>query len=238
MERKTLATIVALAALALGLQILVWVLRPHDQVQAFVGPPRSDYTLTNFTIDALDDAGKLSFSVIGPRLAHREDVGSVYVTTPDYVMLDNSGNTWKGKSDSAWVNKDGTIMKLEGKVDMHRIPTATVDPLQLLTTDLTVFSTPKDKATPKDGALKGNAFGGNLSGVKTSSDKAPESKPAGEPKPKQTRMETAALATIIDPNHIVHGVGMKANLEGLKDLEFFSDVHWIAQPKSHANTTP
>jgi lipopolysaccharide export system protein LptC len=143
MERKTLATIIALAALALGLQILVWVLRPHDQAQAFVGPPRSDYTLTNFTIDALDDAGKLSFSVIGPRLVHKEDDGSVYVTTPDYVMLDNSGNTWKGKSDSAWVNKDGTIMKLEGHVEMHRQPTAKVKPADIVTSDLTTW--PKDK---------------------------------------------------------------------------------------------
>ncbi|MDR3388662.1 MAG: LPS export ABC transporter periplasmic protein LptC [Rudaea sp.] len=217
MERKTLATIIALAMLALGAQIMVWVFLPHDQAPQFVGPPRSDYTLATFTLDALDDAGKLSFSVTGPRLAHKEDDGSVYLTTPDYVMVDNSGNLWKGKSDSAWVNKDGTIMKLEGKVDMHRIPTATVDPLQLLTTDLTVTTTPKDKTTPKDAG--------------------PKDKPATEPKPKQTTMETAALATIIDPNHIAHGVGMKANLEGLKDLEFFSDVHWIAQPKSHANTT-
>ncbi len=238
MERKTLFTIIVLAVLAIGAQVLSWVLMPHDRSREFVGPPRSDYTLTNFTIDALDDSGKLSFNVTGPRLAHKEDDGSVYVTTPDYVMFDNSGNQWKGKSDSAWVNKDGTIMKLEGKVEMHRIPTPTVDPLQLLTTDLTVTTTPKDKAAPKDGVLKGNAFGGNLSGAKTASDKAPSSKLAAEPKVKQTRMETAALATIIDPTHIVHGVGMKANLEGLKDLEFFSDVHWIAQPTSHANTTP
>src|ERR1700694_5899031 len=145
MERKTLAIIFALAVLALGSQIMVWIFRSHDQGAAFVGPPRSDYTLTNFTIDALDEAGKLSFSVTGPRLAHKQEDGSVYVTRPDYVMLDNSGNTWKGKSESAWVNKDGTIMKLEGAVDMHRIPTATVTPVQLITSDLTVTTSPKEK---------------------------------------------------------------------------------------------
>jgi lipopolysaccharide export system protein LptC len=143
MERKTLATIIVLAVLALGAQILAWVFLAHDHAREFVGPPRSDYTLTNFTLDALDDAGKLSFSVTGPRLAHKEDDGSVYVTTPDYVMVDNSGNLWKGKSESAWVNKDGTIMKLEGHVEMHRQPTAKVQPADIVTTDLTTW--PKDK---------------------------------------------------------------------------------------------
>src|SRR5450432_1390873 len=144
-ERKTLATIFVLAVLALGAQILAWVFMPHEHAREFVGPPRSDYTLSTFTLDALDDAGKLSFSVTGPRLAHKEEDGSVYVTTPDYVMVDNSGNLWKGKSESAWVNKDGTIMKLEGAVDMHRIPTATVTPVQLITSDLTVTTSPKEK---------------------------------------------------------------------------------------------
>jgi lipopolysaccharide export system protein LptC len=202
MERKTLAIIFALAVLALGSQIMVWIFRSHDQGAAFVGPPRSDYTLTNFTIDALDEAGKLSFSVTGPRLAHKQEDGSVYVTTPDYVMLDNSGNTWKGKSESAWVNKDGTIMKLEGAVDMHRIPTATVTPVQLITSDLTVTTSPKEKN-------------------------------ATDPKPREKRMETAALVTITDPSHTERGVGMKADL-GLKTTELLSDVHAILLPTHHA----
>jgi lipopolysaccharide export system protein LptC len=198
MERKTLAIIFALAVVALGSQILVWIFRPHDQAEAFVGPPRSDYTLTNFTIDALDEAGKLSFSVTGPRLVHKQEDGSVYVTTPDYVMLDNAGNTWKGKSESAWVNKDGTIMKLEGAVDMHRIPTATITPVQMITSDLTVTTSPKEKN-------------------------------ATDPKPREKRMETAALVTITDPGHTERGIGMKADL-GLKTMELLSDVHAILQP--------
>jgi lipopolysaccharide export system protein LptC len=143
MERKTLLTIFVLAIGAVIAQVLVWVFRPHEQSSGFVGPPRSDYTLRNFTIDALDEAGKLSFSVTGPRLTHKDEDGSVYMDTPDYVMVDNSGNFWKGKSDAAWVNKDGTIMKLEGHVEMHRQPTEKVKPADIVTTDLTTW--PKDK---------------------------------------------------------------------------------------------
>ena len=202
MERRTLAIIFVLALLAVGSQILVWIFRPHEAAAEFVGPPRSDYTLTNFTVDALDEAGKLSFRVTGPRLAHKAEDGSIYVTTPDYVMLDNSGNTWKGKSESAWVNKDGTIMKLEGAVDMHRIATATATPVQMVTSDLTVTTSAKEKN-------------------------------GSDHKPREKRMETAALVTITDPGHTERGVGMKADL-GLKTMELLSDVHAILLPSHNA----
>src|SRR6185312_14040167 len=133
MEQKTVLTIVVLALLAVALQIAVWVFRPREEPRAFVGPPRSDYSLTNFTIDALDDEGKLSFRVIGPRLTHKGEDGSVYVDTPDYLMLDNSGNTWTGKSDAAWVNKYGTIMRLDGFVFIDTATTEKVQPADIVT---------------------------------------------------------------------------------------------------------
>jgi lipopolysaccharide export system protein LptC len=192
MERKMILTIAVLATLALATQIIVWVFVAHNPAQSFVGPPRSDYTLTNFSVDALDTEGHHAFSIAGPRLVRRAEDGSIFVTTPNYEIIDNSHNMWKGRSDSAWVNKDGSIMKFEGQVQMRREPTPTVTPVELLTSDLTVTSD------------------------KTSSP------------PKKT-LETAALATITDPGHIVHGVGMKADL-GLKVVELLSDVHWTASP--------
>jgi lipopolysaccharide export system protein LptC len=195
MERKLILTIALLAALALATQIIVWIYVARNPAQSFVGPPRSDYTLTNFSVDALDAEGHHAFSIAGPRLVRRAEDGSIFVTTPNYEIIDNSHNAWKGRSDSAWVNKDGSIMKFEGRVQMRREPTPTVTPVELLTSDLTVTSD------------------------KTSSP------------PKKT-LETAALATITDPGHIVHGVGMKADL-GLKVVELLSDVHWTTLP-SHA----
>ncbi len=200
-DRKVVLTIFALAVVALATQMLVWVFATRDNSNDFVGPPRSDYTLTNFTLNALADDGTLSFTVIGPRLARKTDDGSIFVTTPNYEIVDNSHNLWKGTSDSAWVNQDGTIMRLEGKVEMHRLPTATVSPVQLLTSDLTITTTPKDKKAPV-------------------------------PPPPEKRLNTAALTTIIDPNHVAHGIGMKADME-LKVVELLSDVHWISLPSQH-----
>lgn len=140
MERRLVLAIAVLAALALSTQILVWVFAPREAAPTFIGPPRSDYTLSNFSIDALDAQGQHSFSVAGPRLVRRAEDGSIFVTAPDYTILDNGGRTWKGTSDSAWVNKNGTLMKLEGKVEMHRLPGPGSAPAQLLTSDLTVTS--------------------------------------------------------------------------------------------------
>ena len=131
-----------------------------------------------------------------PRMARRQDDGSIYITTPDYDIVDNSGNVWKGTSESAWVNKDGTIMKLLGHVDMHRIATEKVTPVQILTRDLTVLSDPKVKNSQQ---------------------------------PRERRMETAELTTVIDPTTVAHGVGMKANMT-LKIVEFLSEFHSTTQP--------
>lgn len=196
-DRRTYLAIVLLAIVALATQALVWVFVPRDVENTFVGPPRSDYTLGNFTLDALDELGHHSFTMVAPRLVRKEDDGSIYVTTPDYEIVDNSGNLWKGKSESAWVNKDGTIMKLEGDVDLHRIESDKATPIQMLTRDLTVLTDPKTK-DPKQ--------------------------------QRERRLETAAPTTVIDPDTVARGVGMKADMT-LKSIEFLADFHSITQPK-------
>ncbi len=148
-ERRTWLIIALLGAIALATQALVWMFVPREVENTFVGPPRSDYTLSNFTLDALDEQVQHSFTMVAPRLARKQDDGSIYVTAPNYEIIDNSGNLWNGTSEAAWVNKDGTIMRLEGAVDMHRRETGTVTPVEVVTRDLTVTTEPKNRADPK-----------------------------------------------------------------------------------------
>ena len=204
MERKLVVTIVGMAALALFTQLIVWFYVARDQPADFIGPPRSDYTLTNFTVDSLDQYGQHSFTIIAPWMVRKEEDGSMYVTTPNYEILDGNGNVWRGTSDSAWVNKDGTIMRLEGAVDMHRIPAPKVPPIHVLTSDLTVTTPPKVKGDPT-------------------------------PKSNEKKLDTAALTTITDPSHVVHGIGMKSDL-AMKETELLADVHWISLPSGSPST--
>jgi len=144
MTDRRLWLVAALLALAgIALNIVYWITRQPTNEQTYAGPPRSDYTLTDFTLNALDADGKLSFQTIGPFLSRRGDDGSIFVTTPDYVIYDGSEHQWKGKSDSAWVNKEGTIMRLDGHVEMHRQAEQGVEPVDVVTRDLTTW--PKDK---------------------------------------------------------------------------------------------
>ncbi|MEO5626158.1 MAG: LPS export ABC transporter periplasmic protein LptC [Dokdonella sp.] len=144
MERRYWMLVVVLALVAMGSELLLWITRERPDEQTYAGPPRSDYTLTDFTMNALDSAGKRTFQVSGPTLARRGEDGSIFVTTPDYIIVDGSGHPWTGKSDAAWVNKDGTLMKLQGHVEMHRQAGGGDDkPIDVETRDLTTW--PKDK---------------------------------------------------------------------------------------------
>jgi lipopolysaccharide export system protein LptC len=143
MGRRYWLLVIVLALLATGGQLLFWLTRQQPNAETFAGPPRSDYTLTDFTLNALDAAGKRTFQVSGPHLARRGDDGSIFVTTPDYLLIDGSGHPWNGKSDAAWINKDGTLMKLQGHVEMHRAANGTGKAVDVVTRDLTTW--PKDK---------------------------------------------------------------------------------------------
>jgi lipopolysaccharide export system protein LptC len=143
MDRRYWLLVSILVLLAIGTELVLWITRERPDAQTFEGPPRSDYTLTDFTLNALDSLGKRTFQVTGPTLARRGEDGSIFVTTPEYVLVDGSGHPWTGKSDSAWVNKEGTIMKLLGHVEMHRAAQGNDQPLDVVTRDLTTW--PKDK---------------------------------------------------------------------------------------------
>jgi lipopolysaccharide export system protein LptC len=142
-DRRLWFVAALLAVLGIALNIVYWLTRERTNTETFAGPPRSDYTLTDFTLNALDADGKLAFQTVGPRLARRGEDGSIFVTTPDYVLYDGGGHAWKGTSDSAWVSKDGTVMKLLGHVEMHRKSEKGVQPVDVVTRNLTTW--PKDK---------------------------------------------------------------------------------------------
>jgi len=143
MERRYWVIVFVLGLFVIGTEALLWLVRDRTNAQTFAGPPRSDYTLSDFTLDALDSAGKRTFQVSGPRLARRGDDGSIFVDAPDYKLVDGAGHPWTGKSESAWVNKEGTIMKLLGHVEMHRAGDDKSEPVDVVTSDLTTW--PKDK---------------------------------------------------------------------------------------------
>ena len=142
MERRAILTIAALAFFALATQVLLWLIREPDTTPAFVGPPRSNYTLGEFEMHALDEAGKLSFTVSAPRLARRNDDGSMWVETPHFIMVGKDAAEWYGDSDSAWINKDGSQLLLAGAVAMNRDAQGKIKPAKVETAAHATLSQP------------------------------------------------------------------------------------------------
>ncbi|MCC7255930.1 MAG: LPS export ABC transporter periplasmic protein LptC [Dokdonella sp.] len=140
LDRRYWLTVIVLAVLALGTQLLVWLNRDRSNAQSFSGPPRSDYTLSDFTLDALDAEGKRSFQVSGPALARRGDAdGSIYVTRPVYEFVGGNDRPWHGTSDAAWVDKSGELMKLQGNVALHQPGGDGSEPTDISASDLTAW---------------------------------------------------------------------------------------------------
>lgn len=138
-EDSRLRLIAALALVAALTWAALWYLRPPEEVPAFVGPPRSNYTLADFTLNALDETGKLSFTVSAPALARRNDDGSLWIDAPDFLIAAKKGEPWKGQSQSAFVTKDGVHMLLAGDVEMHRAASPEAGEARVQTRDVDAY---------------------------------------------------------------------------------------------------
>jgi lipopolysaccharide export system protein LptC len=120
-RRLPVATIVI--ALAAGVsQLLLWWLGPPPQTHDFVGPPRSGYILNNAKVIEYGIDGKPGVHMQSPRVERREGDDSLYLNSPTFQMPAKQAGVpdWQGQSRYGWVNKPGTILKLQGAVYMHR----------------------------------------------------------------------------------------------------------------------
>lgn len=153
MTDRRLLTISVLLALAIGLtQLLVWWLKPAPK-NTFVGPPRSGYTLKQFTLDAFGDTGHLSFELKAPQLVQREGDDSLYLNAPDFLLPPQdgaSGKPWYGHSQYGWVSADNTLLKLQGKVVVNRPPSAQAPAASMHTSDVTAW--PRENRLATDAA--------------------------------------------------------------------------------------
>lgn len=139
---RRLGTAIVLLALAVGVsQLLLWWMGPAPKANAFVGPPRSGYTLTNFALVQYGDNGLPSFRIHAPQLERREGDDSLYINAPKFQLPSNRPGVpdWFGQSLYGWVNKDGTLLKLQGPVTMQRAAFGNSAATDIHTADVTAW---------------------------------------------------------------------------------------------------
>lgn len=137
MRRRSLAaaTLLAVATIA---SVAVWELRPEPPPLA-PAPVRSDYTLENFELTALDQEGKESFSVTAPHLERDPAGKSLTLRLPQFSFPDKEGGRWLATSNSAWVAEKGVEVRLIDKVEMTGPPSPLGERAQFKTRLLNVF---------------------------------------------------------------------------------------------------
>jgi lipopolysaccharide export system protein LptC len=121
-DNRTTAAIVLLAIAAPASWMLrSWVVGAPE-VNDFVGPPISDYVLYDGKVWSYDVTGLLNFIMTSPRMDRRASDESMYINSPVFDVTSKKPGVpnWHGNAPFGWVNKSGTLMRLDGPVYMQR----------------------------------------------------------------------------------------------------------------------
>jgi lipopolysaccharide export system protein LptC len=140
--RRLLTSLFALA-LAIGVvQGLLWWLEPASKPQQMVGPPRSSYTLHEFTLDGYGPKGHMAYQLSAPQLERREGDASMYINQPRFVLPPKNGSPgkpWTGHAAYGWISANGNLIKLQGEVHMQRPAFDGQASAQIDTSDVTAW---------------------------------------------------------------------------------------------------
>jgi lipopolysaccharide export system protein LptC len=131
--RRTLAWAAVLGVFAAITGWVAWLQRNDVASDDFVGPPRSDYVLSDFTLASLDENGKLAFEVEAPRLAKHPWLDTFAIDEPRFRIIDGGQRTWKASARTGWVSADAKELRLVEAVAADRVPTADAPALSLRT---------------------------------------------------------------------------------------------------------
>lgn len=158
MTRRSLITsLAALAAAFILVQVAIWWLKPPPKPRQLTGPPRSGYTLTDFTFYAYDTDGRLSFRIRSPSLERRESDRSLFIDKPHFMLPPENGEPgepWRGHSEYGWINADNTMIRLMGQVDMYRAAFKHVPSAEIHTSDVTAWPGEHRLATARPARMR------------------------------------------------------------------------------------
>jgi len=155
-----------LLALAAGAgQLLLWWIGPAPKTHDFVGPPRSGYTLTDASVTDYNELGQPSFRMQSPHVERREGDESLYFNSPTFQLPARQAGApdWKGDSLYGWVNKAGTVLKLQGPVHVHRPAFAGELATDMHTSDVTAW--PKENRMETAAATQMTQGASRMTGI-------------------------------------------------------------------------
>jgi lipopolysaccharide export system protein LptC len=131
-----LILVLFLAVLTLWLQYIV---QMGSETEAVPVRHEPDGIIENFTINRLDDAGKVRYTLSAPKMQHFPDDDSGEVLYPRIVSKSADGGDLVATANRAVINREGEEAFLYGNVLIVREGTAVQEPFQASTEFLHVF---------------------------------------------------------------------------------------------------
>ncbi len=144
MNRRLLLGLILAVAVS---QFMLWWLKPAPEPRQDAGPPRSGYSLENFSLDVLTARGNIGFNLQAPHMQRRDADESLFIDKPRFRLPGSNASAWQGQAEYGWVSADGELLKLSGKVLMQRAATDTLGEASIHTADLSVWPAEKRLAT-------------------------------------------------------------------------------------------
>ena len=109
-------------------------------------PGRSDYVLHDVELVVLDEQGKESFTLRGPRIARDPAEQAMSLATPVFLLPDSDGDYWRVQANEGWVSPESDELRLTGDV---RVTSPPGEPKVALNTEqLNVFPDRDLASTP------------------------------------------------------------------------------------------
>jgi len=141
----------AVCMLALLVGLSQWLLAFQRDQEAKPKPivtDRSDYTLADFNLRAMDNLGALAFEMGAPAMTRSPKDESMVVKLPTIWVEDRLGRRWDVRADSAWVRGDGDQIKLTGAIEArHDNALDTTENVLIRTNSMDLFPNAKTLST-------------------------------------------------------------------------------------------
>lgn len=111
--RGLLLLLLLAAAVACGIAI---VKQQRQQQQGGNAEAMTDYVLHDFELVTLKKDGSESFGLRAPKLARTVGVREMNIAQPHFTLPAGDGSHWQAKARHAWVNADGSELRLREEV--------------------------------------------------------------------------------------------------------------------------
>ena len=93
-------------------------LRESDATLGGLPEARSDYTLDEFALTVMNEAGERRFFITAPHLERNPEDDSTLLNEPQVTLFEANRKAWSGRSLQGWISAQGDELQLIGSVEL------------------------------------------------------------------------------------------------------------------------